>query len=49
MYIDKKEKKQKINKNNGYTLEELGTQKDNITKEELIDIYAEAYYKALKG
>lgn len=44
----KKKKNRKLIKNNGYKLEELGTQKDDITKEELIDIYAEAYYKALK-
>lgn len=47
--MTKKKRNRKLIKNNGYTLEELGTQKDNITKEELIDIYAEAYYKALKG
>ena len=46
--MTKKKRNRKLIKNNGYTLEELGTQKDNITKEELIDIYAEAYYKALK-
>ena len=44
----KKKRNRKSIKNNGYTLEELGIQKDDITKEELIDIYAEAYYKALK-
>ena len=44
----KKKRNRKSIKNNGYKLEELGIQKDDITKEELIDIYAEAYYKALK-
>lgn len=44
----KKKRNRKSIKNNGYKLEELGIQKDDITKVELIDIYAEAYYKALK-
>ena len=44
----KKKRNRKSIKNNGYKLEELGIQKDDIIKEELIDIYAEAYYKALK-
>lgn len=44
----KKKRNRKSIKNNGYKLEELGIQKDDLTKEELIDIYAEAYYKALK-
>ena len=44
----KKKRNRKSIKNNGYKLEELGIQKDDITKEELIDIYADAYYKALK-
>ena len=44
----KKKRNRKLIKNNSYKLEELGIQKDDITKEELIDIYAEAYYKALK-
>lgn len=34
----KKKRNRKSIKNNGYTLEELGIQKDDITKEELIDI-----------
>ena len=46
--LAKKKRNRKSIKNNGYKLEELGIQKDDITKEELIDIYADAYYKALK-
>ena len=44
----KKKRNRKLIKNSGYKLEELGIQKDDLTKEELIDIYAKAYYKALK-
>ena len=46
--MTKNKRNRKLIKNNGYKLEELGIQKDDLTKEELIDIYAEAYYKALK-
>jgi len=46
--LTKNKRNRKLIKNNGYKLEELGIQKDDLTKEELIDIYAEAYYKALK-
>lgn len=46
--MTKNKRNRKLIKNNGYKLEELGIQKDDLTKEELIDIYAEAYYKAVK-